>query len=77
MQVARGVNAAHAEGLRFTPSFLLEATSRKGNQSVLNLKEAASLREEVESSFRIAVESLKEEAFGDVPTLGFGPTTRG
>jgi hypothetical protein len=68
-QVVLGIDSANARGLRSTPSFLLDLTSGTGGHSLLGRRYFVSMLDEVESSLRSDVESLREEAFGDVPTV--------
>lgn len=77
-QVALGVQAAHAKGFRFTPSFSLGFTSGNVDRRL----DRDSIREKVEASLRSEIDSLGEEASReasrDVPTLGvFGSSVRG
>jgi len=75
-QVALGVHAAHVRNLYSTPSLLLGFTSRKVDRPV-GADDPTTLRRKIEFSLRGDIESLREKATGDVPTLGiFGLTKR-
>lgn len=75
-QVALGVSSAHARNLYYTPSLLLGFTSSKADRPV-GSSDPTSLRRKIEFSLRGDIESLREEATRDVPTLGiFGLSKR-
>jgi hypothetical protein len=61
-RVALGLQAAHARDLRFTPSFVLIPPA---SESAL----LHSTRQEIESYWGEAVDSLTEEALGDAPAF--------
>lgn len=65
-QVALGVRAAHARGMRSTPSFLFSFRKATGASSA----RSASLDNEFLTSFKRDVEALKLEATKDAPTVG-------
>lgn len=76
-QVALGMHSAQLEDLRFTPSFLIGLTRGKVDQRA-GFDDPASLRKRIERSLRRDVGLLREEAAGDVPTVGLlGRTRRG
>jgi protein-disulfide isomerase len=75
-QVALGVHSAHVRNLYSTPSLLLGFTNSKADRSV-SLDDPTSLRRKIEFSLRGDIESLRERATADVPTLGiFGLAKR-
>lgn len=75
-QVALGVYSAHTRNLYSTPSLLLGFTSSKADRPV-GTDDPTSLRRKIEFSLRGDIESLRETATRDVPTLGiFGLTKR-
>lgn len=67
-QVARVLRSANTRELRSTPSFLLRFREKDGGSPLLN--GANSATEGVEASLKATVTALREEDFGDVPTVG-------
>jgi hypothetical protein len=71
-RVARNLRFAAEGDLKYTPSFLI-AFGRGEERSPIDVSD--SIRKEVEDSLGATVRALREEAAGDVPTLGiFGGT---
>jgi protein-disulfide isomerase len=62
-QVALGAQSARARGFRYTPSFSLGFTSGKDDRS------ANPINKEFQASLLRDLESLRQEAFGDVPGI--------
>jgi protein-disulfide isomerase len=67
-QVARELHSASIKKLQFTPSFLLGFSGKAGGHTRSEGTDA--VREDLESSLSAAIQTLGEEASGDVPTLG-------